>query len=110
MPSTPLLVFTTCPDARTARTLARTLVERRLAACVNLLPGALSIYRWKDAIEEEAEVVLLVKTTADRYPELERTLGELHPYELPECMAVSIEHGATPYLQWIEQCTRPDPV
>ncbi len=108
MPAAPLLLLTTCPDAETARAIGRALVERRLAACVNLLPGALSIYRWRDGIEEEAEVVLLIKTRADRYAELEAALSVLHPYELPECIAVSIERGSTPYLQWLEQCTRPE--
>jgi periplasmic divalent cation tolerance protein len=104
----PLLVITNLGDIHSARILARTLVERRLAACVNMLPGVQSVYRWRDAIEEEAEVMLLIKTTAGRYAELEQTLKALHPYELPEIVALPLGAGLPAYLEWIAQETRKD--
>jgi periplasmic divalent cation tolerance protein len=104
----PLLVITNLGDIPSARILARTLVERRLAACVNMLPGVQSVYRWRDAIEEEAEVMLLIKTTAGRYAELEQTLKALHPYELPEIVALPLGAGLPAYLEWIAQETRKD--
>jgi|SRR5690349_10701154 periplasmic divalent cation tolerance protein len=104
----PLLVITNLGDIAGARILARTLVERRLAACVNMLPGVQSVYRWRDAIEEEAEVTLLIKTTAGRYAELEQAIKALHPYELPEIIALPLSAGLPAYLDWIAQETRKD--
>lgn len=97
------LVLTTCPDEDTARRIARALVERRLAACVTRLPGARSVYRWQDRVEEDEEVQLLVKTTAQRLSALVAAIRELHPYEEPECMAIEIVGGSEGYLGWIEQ-------
>jgi len=104
----PMLVITNLGDISSARILARTLVERRLAACVNMLPGVQSVYRWRDAIEEEAEVMLLIKTTARCYAELEQTIKALHPYELPEIVALPLSAGLPAYLDWIAQETRKD--
>jgi periplasmic divalent cation tolerance protein len=101
-----LLVLTNVADIASARLLARALVEQRLAACVNMLPAVQSVYRWNGAVEEAAEVTLLVKTTAARYPELERAIRLLHPYDLPELIALPISAGLPPYLAWISQETR----
>ena len=95
------LVLTTAPDREVAEKLARALVERSLAACANLLPGARSIYRWKGRIEESDEVLLLLKTTAGRLGELERALQELHPYDVPEFVALEPSHVGAEYLAWL---------
>ena len=96
-----VLVATNMPDRETALRLARTLVEQRLAACVNVMAGCTSIFRWEGAIDEANEVPVLIKTRAARYPEVEARIRELHPYELPEIIAVPIVHGLDDYLQWI---------
>jgi periplasmic divalent cation tolerance protein len=101
-----LLVLTNLADMASAQALARALVERRLAACVNVLPAVQSIYRWNGAVEEAAEVTLLIKTTAVRYAELEQAIRALHPYELPEVIAVPVSAGLPAYLGWIEEETR----
>jgi len=101
-----LLVMTNLADVASAQTLAHALVGRRLAACVNLLPAVQSIYRWNGAVEEAAEVTLLIKTTAARYAELEQAIRALHPYELPEVIAVPVSAGLPAYLVWIGQETR----
>jgi periplasmic divalent cation tolerance protein len=101
-----LLVMTNLADIASAQILARALVEQRLAACVNMLPGTRSIYRWNDAVEEDAEVTLLIKTTTARYAELEQAIRALHPYELPEVIAVPVSAGLPAYLAWIAQETR----
>lgn len=98
------LVLVTCP-ATHAETLARTLVERRLAACVNILPGVTSVYRWQSAVQTAQETQLLIKTTAARYAALEEAVRELHPYELPEIIAVDIAMGLPAYLNWLRDST-----
>ena len=103
-----MLVLTNMADAASARGLARALVERRLAACVNLLPGVQSVYRWQGAVEEAEEVTLLIKTSADRYDELEQAIRQLHPYMLPEVIGVPVQAGLQPYLNWITRETRKD--
>lgn len=100
-----LLVITNLPDRSRALALARSLVQRRLAACVNVLGGCTSVYRWQGEIEEAGEVPLLVKTRAARYPELEAAIRELHPYELPEIVAVPIVRGLPEYLDWVAEET-----
>ena len=96
------LAITTCPDMEVAETIATALVEERLAACVNILPGARSVYEWQGRIEKEQELVLLIKSRSDRLPVLERRLLELHPYELPELIVVPVMGGYAPYLSWLE--------
>lgn len=98
-----LLVLSTCPDAATAERLAALLIEQRLAACVNILPGLTSMYRWKGAVERDSEVLLLAKSRADRYQALEAALVEHHPYELPEVVAVSVNQGLDGYLAWVDR-------
>ncbi len=96
-----LLVPTNLPDADSAGRVARMLIDRRLAACVNILAPCTSVYRWQDAIETAAEVPVLIKTTLARYPELQAALTEAHPYELPEIVAVPLHEGLPAYLAWI---------
>lgn len=103
--STPLLCLSACPDAETAARIARTLVEERLAACVNRLPGVVSTYRWQGEIHEDVEVLLLIKTTRDRFATLRERLAELHPYEVPELVALDIAEGLPAYLDWLTRET-----
>lgn len=98
---TVLLALCTCPDEATAARIARALVEERLAACVNRLPGVRSTYRWQGAVHDDAEVLLLIKTTTDRLPALRERLPALHPYELPELIAVEVAGGLPAYLDWV---------
>ena len=100
-----LLVFTNAPDRAVAQKIAHALVEQKLAACVNVLAECDSTYRWLGAIETAHEVPLLIKTRADIYPEVEAAIKRLHPYELPEIVAVLVEHGSCDYLDWINAAT-----
>jgi periplasmic divalent cation tolerance protein len=100
-----LLCYCTCPDDDSARRIAEALVGERLAACVNRLPGIASTYRWQGQVTTEAEHLLLIKTTAARFEALRMRLLALHPYELPELVAVPVEHAHTPYLAWVRQAT-----
>ena len=93
--------FITAPDAETGARIARALVEERLAACVNLVPGIRSIYRWEGAVEEDAEVLLVVKTRADRAGDLASRVAELHPYDLPELVLLPAVGGSPAYLDWV---------
>ncbi len=93
-----LLCLCTCPSREVAEDLAQRVVGAGLAACVNILPGLTSVYRWQGAVETASEVLLLAKTTASRYP----ALVAAHPYELPEVIGVSIQAGLPGYLQWIK--------
>lgn len=95
-----LLVFCTCPDEATAERIAQALVAERLAACVSRSPVR-SVYRWKGAVDSADEVQLVIKTTQARYDALERRLRALHPYELPEILAVEAAAGLAGYLDWI---------
>ena len=97
----PRLVLTTAPDRGVAERIARGLVERRLAACVSFLPSMRSVYRWKGDVEEADEIWLIAKTTAGKLAELERVLAELHPYEVPECVALAPERVEAKYLAWL---------
>ncbi|MBA3564288.1 MAG: divalent-cation tolerance protein CutA [Gammaproteobacteria bacterium] len=105
MPSDHLLVLTTCPDAGTARVIARTLVEERLAACVNRLDGVVSTYRWEGGTREDAECLLLIKTATSAFERLAARVQALHPYELPELIAISVEGGSDRYLRWLSEST-----
>ena len=100
------IVLTTAPDREVAERIARGLVERRLAACVNLLPGVRSVYRWKGEIEEADEVLLVAKTAADRLEALETALKELHPYDVPEVVALEADRVEARYLAWLVESTR----
>ena len=96
-----LLVMTTMPDVQAARALAGALVEGRLAACVSIQSGCESFYRWNGAVEQAHEVPVLIKTTAGRYAALEAELCRLHPYALPEIVAIPVTHVLPRYLQWV---------
>ena len=101
-----LLVLTNLPDRAAAERLAGLLVEKRLAACVNILAPCRSVYRWQGAVRHDEEHPMLIKTTAERYPALEQALRSGHPYELPEIIAVPIERGLPAYLQWVAAETK----
>jgi periplasmic divalent cation tolerance protein len=96
-----LLCLCTCPDEPTAARIARALVEERLAACVNVLPAVRSVYRWQGRIEDAGEVLILVKTTDARLATLRDRILALHPFELPEVIAVEVAAGLPAYLDWI---------
>ena len=96
-----ILVLTTVSDDEHAETLARALVDERLAACVNLHGPMTSFYRWKGAVERDAERQLVIKTTRDRLPALEARLKALHRYELPEFLVLAVEAGSAEYLNWV---------
>jgi len=100
-----LIVLNTCPDEVTAQKIAKYLVEHHLAACVNILPKATSIYSWQGEIQTEQEVVLFIKTHSERYAALEQALETQHPYDVPEIVAIPIQQGLDTYLDWIQQHT-----
>lgn len=102
------VVFVTAPEA-VAPVLARAVVERGLAACVNLIPGVRSIYSWRGAVQDDAEVVMMMKTARDRFDALRAAIVSLHPYEVCEVIGLPIADGSAPYLDWIRVCTRPQP-
>lgn len=96
-----LLVMSNVPDNASAQALARTIVEAKLAACVNILPGVQSVYRWQGQIEQANEVTLLIKTTPQHYAQLQWALVDAHPYDVPEVIALPVTEGYAPYLQWV---------
>lgn len=102
------LLYCTCPDAQIAERIAQSLVEARLAACVNIIPGLRSVYRWKGKIESDAECLLLIKTQAFRIAAVTEWVRRLHPYELPEIIAVPVVAGHAPYLDWVRDSTSPE--
>jgi periplasmic divalent cation tolerance protein len=95
------IVLTAAGSEEEARRIARHLVEKRLAACVNIIPQVTSIYRWKNKVEEAREWILIVKTTAGAFALVRNAIAEVHSYELPECICLAIEDGSADYLQWI---------
>ncbi|SNT04985.1 divalent cation tolerance protein [Noviherbaspirillum humi] len=101
-----LIVLTNLPDGASAQALARHIVEQRLAACVNILPGVRSLYRWQGAVEEAAEVTLLIKTPATGYDALETAIRQQHPYDVPEVVAIPVSAGLPAYLAWVADETR----
>lgn len=100
-----IVVLTTCDSQPQAETLARQLLERRLAACVNILPGVRSIYRWKDNIEEASELLLVIKSRRDVFDKLRETIAQLHSYEVPEVIALPVVDGSDAYLSWLDRET-----
>ncbi len=101
MTTTPLIVLCTCPDGTAADAIAAALLEAGLAACVNRIDGVESLYRWEGTIQRDQEVLLLIKTTAVAFGEVEDTISDLHPYELPEIIGVPVTQGSAPYLDWL---------
>ena len=100
-----LLVFTNAPDRTVAMQIAQALVEQRLAACVNVLGGCTSVYRWDGTVETADELPVIIKTRAARYAEVEAVIRRLHPYELPEILAVPVVAGLSEYLDWVAEET-----
>jgi periplasmic divalent cation tolerance protein len=96
-----VVVLVTCPDEDSAATIARALVEERLAACVNVGGGVRSIYRWQGKVEESDERLLVVKARADRLEALAARVAALHPYDVPEVLALPVRGGLAPYLDWV---------
>ena len=101
------MVLVTAPDADTAARLARSLVDERLAACVNLVPGVRSIYRWEGQVEEAGEVLLVAKTRADRAAALASRVRDLHPYDVPEVLELPAVGGSAAYLDWVRMESTP---
>lgn len=99
------MALSTAPSAEVAEGLARALVERGLAACVNVVPGVTSFYRWRGQLQRDAECLLVIKTRAERLDELRAALTQLHPYETPELLALPIEAGLPAYLAWLDEST-----
>ena len=101
-----VLVLTTASSKDEARKIARALVERLLAACVNIVPQVGSIYRWEGEVEEAEEWLLIIKTTRTAFERVRDAIKELHSYDVPECVCVSIEEGSLEYLSWIGQSVK----
>jgi len=101
MPNPEALVVLVTAPVEASRTLAEALVERRLCACVNILPAVQSVYRWQGEVQVDSEALLVIKTTAERFPQLQNAVLELHPYELPEIIGLSIAAGLPAYLEWV---------
>lgn len=103
-----LLVLTTCPGTITAKKIANEVVMEKLGACVQVIPGVQSFFRWVGKVDNSEEILLLIKTTTDRYQALQDRITALHPYELPEIIAVPISGGLEGYLKWVETNTVSD--
>lgn len=101
-----ILALCSCPSQTVANEVATALVEERLAACVNRLPGVKSIYRWEGKVTRDEEILLLIKTTGNHYPAIEQTIKKLHPFDTPEIIATPITAGSAEYLQWLQDATR----
>jgi periplasmic divalent cation tolerance protein len=97
-----IVVLSSVGSAEDAERIARALVERRLAACVNVVPGLVSVYRWKGAVERDEERLLVIKTRRDRFDALREAIASLHPYEVPELVALPVEAGNPAYLAWLD--------
>ena len=106
-PADAYLVITNLPDRDSASRLAHALVEKRLAACINVLSPCRSVYRWQRKTEDAEEFPMLIKTTRERYPALEAAIRAGHPYELPEIIAVPLAGGLPAYLEWVDSETKP---
>jgi periplasmic divalent cation tolerance protein len=100
-----LAVFVTCPNRRVAEAIGRTLVEERLAACANIIPGLTSIYRWQGKVCRDSEVLALLKTRRSCFPKLARRVRELHPYSVPAIVALPVAHSSPAYLSWVAEST-----
>lgn len=102
------LILCTCPDQKSAETIAKHLVSLQLAACVNILPGLTSVYQWQGEIETAQEHLLFIKSQQQQFAAIEKAIKTIHPYQLPEIIAVAIEQGSAEYLNWIDSCLRTD--
>lgn len=99
------MVLVTCPTGK-AEAIAEGLVEDRVAACVNVVPALRSVYRWKDRVQKDEEALLIVKSTRDRFDALKKAVLARHPYELPEVIAIPVDRGHVPYIDWVVESTR----
>lgn len=106
MPENHIVIFCTVPDPESGKRIGQTLVEERLAACVNLVPNLTSIYRWQGAVQQAVECLLLIKTSGTRFDALAARLKALHPYDVPEIIALPITAGNLAYLNWITENTK----
>jgi len=100
-----VIIYVTAPDEETAVTIGRALVEEKLAACANIVPRIRSLYRWKGAVEDEREVLMILKTRTELFDRVEQRVRSMHPYEVPEIVAIPLTHGSPPYLDWLSDCT-----
>ena len=98
-----IVVLSTCPDPETARGLAADLVENGLAACVNIVPGIQSVYRWQGDIEQDSEVLIIIKSVERRWQDLHRGIRSAHPYETPEIVGLPVQQVNPDYLDWVEK-------
>lgn len=98
-----IIVFCTCPNEEIGRKIAEKLVTDKIAACVNIVPGLESIYRWQGQICKDKEMMLIIKSSSDKYNQLENSIRAIHPYETPEIIAVTISNGYEKYLEWISE-------
>ena len=98
-----IAIFVTADDLELARKIGQELVESRLVACVNIVPGIESIYRWQGAVQRDREVLMIIKTSRRRFAEVEAKVKEIHTYQLPEVIAVPIDHGSQEYLDWLQE-------
>ncbi|XP_014404702.1 PREDICTED: protein CutA isoform X1 [Myotis brandtii] len=105
VPGSVSAAFVTCPNEKVAKEIARAVVEKRLAACVNLIPQITSIYEWKGKIEEDSEVLMMIKTPSSLVPALTDFVRSVHPYEVAEVISLPVEQGNSPYLRWVRQVT-----
>jgi periplasmic divalent cation tolerance protein len=102
------LILCTCPDQNSAETIAKQLVSQQLAACVNIMPGLTSVYQWQGEIETAQEHLLMIKSQQQQFAAIETAIKAIHPYQLPEIIAVAIEQGSADYLKWIDSCLPTD--
>jgi len=98
-----IVVISTCANVEEAESIARALLAKRLAACVNIIPGVRSMYCWKDAVEDASEILILIKSSRAKFDELRLELEKMHSYEVPEVIALAIVDGAGPYLDWLDR-------
>ena len=104
-----VIVYTTCGNITEAESIARNLIDNRLAACVNVVPGLLSYYRWQGKVENDVELLLMIKTAGNLIDEVRNALETLHSYDLPEMIVLPIIGGSQNYLEWLEQEVQPEP-
>ena len=100
-----IVVYITAPNSEDAQTLAQALVQENLAACVNIIPGIQSVYRWDNAIQTDTELLLICKSRTERFDALKKRVQALHPYDVPEIISIPVQNGSEPYLNWVRDNT-----